>query len=339
MRRSPAWLTIAGLALAVVVFALWAIPSQSYLLLPDRAKPLAEAVDVEGEKPDGDGGGIFYVDIIVRRATLLERMIPRLRDDGELVPASAIVPPGVSEGERREQSRRQMSRSQEIAAAVALRTLGYDVRAKPIGALVAGIVEDAPAVGKLRPTDIIVAVDGEAVRGPADLRRLIGRNEPGERVRLTVRDGDETRRVTLRTIADRRERRRALIGVFTDRLPATDIKLPLDVRIDVGRVGGPSAGLAFALDVVDELGRDVDRGYKIAATGEIELDGTVAPIGGVEQKVIGARRSGVEIFVVPAGENAAAARRHAGDLRVIAVRSFQQALRTLATLPRKRTGA
>ena len=339
MRRSPAWLTIAGLVLAVVVLGLWAVPSESYLLLPDRAKPLQEAVDVEGEKPDGNGGGIFYVDIIVRRATLLERFVPRLRNDGELVPSSAIIPPGVTEGERREQSRRQMSRSQEIAAAVALRALGYEVEAKPIGALIAGIVEDAPAAGKLRPTDVIVAVDGEPVRGPGDLRRLIGRREPGRRVQLTVLDGKRTRRVTLRTIADRRDRGRALIGVFTDRLPAAEITLPLDVDIDVGRVGGPSAGLAFALDVVDELGRDVDRGYNVAATGEIELDGVVAPIGGVEQKVIGARRSGVDVFLVPAGENAAAARRHARNLRIIPVRTFQQALRELATLPRKRVGA
>ena len=105
--------------------------------------------------------------------------------------------------------------------------------------------------------------------------------------------------------------------------------------IDLGGVGGPSAGLAFALDIVEELRGDVDRGLKVAATGEIELDGHVAPIGGVKQKVIGARRSGADVFLVPAGDNAEEARRHAGDLRVIPVESFRQALRALATLPRK----
>lgn len=113
------------------------------------------------------------------------------------------------------------------------------------------------------------------------------------------------------------------------------IRLPISVRIDAGDVGGPSAGLAFALDVLEELGRDVDHGRKVAVTGEIELDGDVLPVGGIEQKTIGARRSEVDVFVVPAGDNAEEARRHAGDLRIVPVRNFQQALRALTTLDRK----
>jgi PDZ domain-containing protein len=99
-------------------------------------------------------------------------------------------------------------------------------------------------------------------------------------------------------------------------------------------VGGPSAGLAFALDLMEELGRDIDHGYRIAATGEIFLDGSVATIGGVKQKTIGARRSGMDLFLVP-GENAAEARRYANGLRIIPVDSFQQALQELATLEPK----
>jgi PDZ domain-containing protein len=86
---------------------------------------------------------------------------------------------------------------------------------------------------------------------------------------------------------------------------------------------------------MEELGRNVDRGYKVAATGEIELDGAIAPIGGAEQKAIGARRAGVDVFLVPAGDNARDARKTAGDMRVIPVETFQQALRELATLPPK----
>ena len=98
-------------------------------------------------------------------------------------------------------------------------------------------------------------------------------------------------------------------------------------------MGGPSAGLAFALDLMEKLGRDVDRGYRVAATGQLDPDGTVEPIGGVKQKTIGARRAHVDVFLVPAGENAREARRYAHGLRIIPVESFRQALRALATLP------
>jgi len=328
-------LLLAGLVLVTLfAAAVWLIPaSDSYLFLPDEAKPLADQVMVEGEKPSPPGG-IYYVEVIVRKASLLEEHLSALRPDGaDLVPEEALVPPGSTFDDRREQNRRLMSRSQEIAAAVALRELGYDVVADPAGARVVAVAGDAPAAGKLDPTDLIVSVDGKTVRTPADLRRLIAEHEPGESVRLGVREGDETRTVEVGTIESPDEKGRPIVGVQVEQ--AADIELPLDVDIDLGNVGGPSAGLAFALDIVEELRGTADRGRKVAATGAIELDGSVTPVGGIKQKVLGARRAGADVFLVPAGDNATEARRHAGDLRVIPVESFRQALRALATLPKK----
>ena len=324
----------AGLTLgAVALGAAWLLPSGSYLILPDRAKPLEEKVQVEGEKPHPPGG-IYYVDVLVRKATLLEELVSGLRPDGaDLVPERALVPPGSSFGERRRQNLRQMDRSQKIAAAVALRELGYDVKADPAGAFVVAVAPDAPADGKLEPTEVIVAVDGSPVKTPEDLRRLIAKHEIGETVRLRVRAGGAARTVELGTVESPLEPGRPIIGVQVEQ--AADIRLPVDVEIDLGGVGGPSAGLAFALDIVEELRRDVDQGYEVAATGEIELDGGVAPVGGVKQKTIGARRAGIDYFLVPAGDNAEVAQRHAGDLRIIPVDNFQQALRKLRTLPEK----
>ena len=137
----------------------------------------------------------------------------------------------------------------------------------------------------------------------------------------------------MRTVAAPDDEKRAIIGVRVSQ--DARIELPVDVRIDLGDVGGPSAGLPFALEVYQELGNDVDRGYRVAATGEIELDGTVVPVGGIKQKTFGVRSSGADVFLVPAGDNAETAQQYAGDLRVIPVESFEQALRVLRTLPEK----
>lgn len=336
MTRFPGRLVLAGLVLlALAAGAMWATPSDTYLFLPDRAKPLAGRVTVQGEKPDGKGG-IYYVDVIVRKASLLEQLLAPLRPGGSTaVPAAALLPPGTSERERNAQNRRQMRQSQRIAAAVALRALGYRVEARPVGAEVVGVDPRLPAGGKLQPTDVVVGVDGKVVRTVADLRRLIAGRRVGAGVRLRVRRGERTLGVTLRTVADPRDRTRPIVGIAVSQ--AADIRLPVKVDIDLGAVGGPSAGLAFALDVMEELGRDVDRGYRVAATGEIELDGSVAPVGALEQKTLGARRAGVDVLLVPAGDNARVARRYADGLRVIAVENFQQALSKLATLPRRRS--
>ena len=251
-------------------------------------------------KKRGGSGGIYYVDVIVRKATLLEELIPALRPEGaDLVPEEALVPPGSSFAERRRQNLRQMDRSEEVAAAVALRELGYDVDAKPEGAQVVAVASDAPAAGKLEPTEVIVAVDGEPVKTPDDLRRLIALHEPGDTVRLRVRAGGATRVEEVGTIESPDEPGRPIVGIQVEQF--ANIKLPIGVEIDLGNVGGPSAGLAFALDVVEEVRGNVDRGLRVAVTGELELDGGVAPIGGVKQKVIGARRSGADVFIVPAG--------------------------------------
>ena len=133
----------------------------------------------------------------------------------------------------------------------------------------------------------------------------------------------------MRTVESPQLPGRAIIGIRVAQ--AADIKLPLKVKIDLAGVGGPSAGLPFALDVLQELGTNVDRGQRVVATGEMALDGTIEPIGGVKQKTFGARAAHADVFLVPAGDNAAEARRYAGNLRIIPVENFQQALSALRT--------
>jgi PDZ domain-containing protein len=180
---------------------------------------------------------------------------------------------------------------------------------------------------------VIVRAGGQPVRTPAALVEAIGKVSPGETVQLRVRRDGKLVDRTVKTVAAPDDDARAIIGIRVSQ--DANIRLPRDVDIDLGDVGGASAGLPFALEVYQQLGRDVDRGLRVAATGEIQLDGSVGPVGGIKQKTVGVRRSGADVFLVPAGENASTARRYAGTMRVVPVESFRQALRVLKTLPQK----
>jgi PDZ domain-containing protein len=281
-------------------------------------------VSVPDENTTSAEGGIYMVDILVRRASLFERIFPQVYGDAELVPQEVVNPAGLSERERKQESLSEMSVSQQIAIAVALENLGHDV--DPLGAEVVRILPDAPAEGKLEVGDVIVGLKGEKVSSPDELIRLMRRHRPGTPVRLTVRRKGRELDLVVGTRAAGGDERRAVVGVQIQ----PEFRFPVGIRIDARNIGGPSAGLAFALDIVDELGDDLDRGRRVVVTGTLDLDGTVGAIGGIEQKTVGARLVDADLFLVPAG-NAADARSNAEGLEIVAVSTFEEALAALAT--------
>jgi PDZ domain-containing protein len=321
--------------LLVTAGALWLAPSNDYILLPDRAHPVAPLVRVQGGHEPHGPGEIFFVDVFERRASELESLFPFIHSGATLVPAKLLVPPGESDQAARQADLRAMQVSQQTAAAVALRRLGYHVVAKPSGVVVAAIETTSHANGVLHPGDVIVSVNGVSTPAIPQLRRQIDKLKPGDTVTLRVLRADQTMVVSVKTIADPLRKGRAIVGFTPDQ--AAKIKLPVNVEIDAGNVGGPSAGLAFTLEVLAELGHDPTHGYKVAATGQINLDGSVSAIGGVKQKTFGVKQAGADVFLVPADEgNAAEAERYAGSLKIIPVTSVAQAIRALAKLPPKR---
>ncbi len=327
---TPARLLLTGLALLAIFFALLVLPSDEYIFLPDPAHPVAPLVSVAGGH-DPKRGGVYFVDVVVRKATLLERIIGgSLHGGADLYPAQAIDPPGVNDAQRHRLDLQDMQRSQQVAAAVALRAAGKNVVMRPVGALIGFVQQGFPAFKKLVPGDVIVAVDKKPVRTLHDVFVRMSAHKPGDTVAFTVRRAKNTLIEKLTTTGiGKGKARRAIVGISLE--PALDIHLPLKVRIDAGNVGGPSAGVAFALEVMEQLGRDVVHGKRIAATGEIRPDGSIGPIGGIKQKTIGARQAHVDAFLVPAGDNAREARKYAHGLPIIPVETFPQALRALAT--------
>lgn len=337
IRHLSPWRVVGPLAalFVLVLVLLYLVPSgdfpgqaSEYILLPDVAHPVSPLVQVQGAHP-AKSGVLYFVDVLERRASTLEALFPSLRPHSTLVPANEIVPPCASPAQAEAAAIQEMSFSQRVAAAVALRRLGYHVVVKPTGVVVSQLIAGTHAPCNLQPMDVVVAVDGTPTPTPTALHDALGKVHPGAVVKLRVRRAGRTITVPIQTVP---EDGRALVGFVPDQ--SASIKLPIKVAIDTSGIGGPSAGLAFTLEVMQKLGRNVLHGHKVAATGEMELNGQVAPIGGIKQKTYGVRQAGADVFLVPAGQNARDARRYAGPVRIIPVHNIGQALRALATLPR-----
>lgn len=334
---TPRRLLTAGLVLLVAVVAVLLFKKSDRLLeVPDAAHALSGVVSIPSSKPQSDPGGIYYVDVLVQRASLLQATFPFTRPEGsDLIPEEAFVPSGLTYQQQIKLEAENMKVSQQKAAVVALRALGYKVPAREAGVRVIDVERRSHAYGVLRARDVVVGADGKAVRNRADLFDVMSKHRVGDVVRIAVLRGRKRQTLRIRTVADTNDPKRPIIGFIP--FETLKARLPFDVNFDLNRdVGGPSAGLAFALEVMEARGRDVDHGLKIAATGEIGLDGKIGSVGGVKQKTIGARQTQVDAFLVPVdGDNAKEARRYAHGLRIIPVKTFQQALRALATLARK----
>ena len=317
-------LAVGFVGLGIVAGALRLLPSSYYIFLPDPALSADAVVHVPGEKRGREKGGIYFLEVHIRKATMFERLFPGLRKGASLYSARDYNPNKLSSRTLHEIGLDQMSASQVVAIAVALRSLGYDVPEK--GADVVAVRSGYPAAGRLHVGDVITAARGIPVTSPDELANAMELVMPGQTVSLRLLRKGKLRNLALATKAAPGEPSRAIFGITVQ----PKLAFPLDIRINAGNIGGPSAGLAFALDVVDELDGDLDRGRKVAVTGELELDGTVDPIGGIKQKTFGARESGASVFIVPE-ENAAEARRYADGLTIVAVTSFRQALSYLKT--------
>ncbi len=326
--------------LVLTLVILIRIPSGKYLLLVDGAHPVAPLVQVQGAQP-ADSGSLYFVDVKEQQASELDLFLSQhrltrslfswLHPHASFIPAGDIVAPCSTAAQAEDVSLQEMSFSQHVAAAVALRKLGYHVVVKPTGVVVSQLIPHTHAICNLQPEDVVVAVDGKPTLTEPALHDALGHVQPGAVVKLRIQRGGRTLTVPVRTVEDPATGR-ALVGFVPDQ--AATFKLPLRVAIDSNGIGGPSAGLAFTLEVMQQLGRNVLHGHKVAATGEMELNGAVGPIGGIKQKTYGVRQAGADVFLVPAGQNARDARRYAGPLKIIPVRSLDQALHALATPPK-----
>jgi PDZ domain-containing protein len=247
-----------------------------------------------------------------------------------LTPHTAVVPeqelftPGQTEQQVVQQDTQQMVSSQQTATAAALCVLGIHVTATDT---IVATEPKMPASGVLRRGDVITAVDGKPVSCHAGAGDLIRLRRPGAAVDLAIRRGGVIKQVRLKTASIRGE---AVVGVNVQE----SFSFPFKIKIDVGDIGGPSAGLMFALGIADKLtpGGNLTGGKFIAGTGEISADGTVSPIGGIQQKMAGARSAGATVFLSPAADCADAVGAVPAGMRLVKVSTLGGAMKALAAL-------
>jgi Lon-like protease len=320
----------APLLLAATLAALlaWA-PSGYYVITPGGSYDVGERLEIpEGHRQEM--GQLAFTAVYAREGSWARVLEAGLDRTAVVVPAEQVRPPGVSPAELSEINRRLIEESKSIAAVVALRAAGYDARVTGQGAEVNRVLEGMPVDGVLRPGDVIVAVDDQPVQTAVEVIEAARRHQVGDQVRLGIIRDDRREDVVVGTRASAEEPGRPVIGAAIS-TRAFDVDLPFPVEIDTENVGGPSAGLMFALGILDAVTDGVlTRGHPVAGTGTIAVDGTVGPIGGAAQKVVAAERDGAEVFLVPR-ENYEDARAQARSAHVVAVDRFADAVRYLCS--------
>ena len=336
-RRTTASLLAVGLLFVLVVMAArLSVPYVTVspgptvdVLGEERGKPI---VTVDGRRTYDTSGELRLTTVSVTNPdaelSLLEAMWAWMREDQDVLPVEVMYPKDSTAEQERAQSAAQMVSSQDTAVAVALTELGYELTTH---AEVTGVSPGGPSEGKLKPRDRIESIDDRPVTEVEGLLETLDEVRPGEAVEIGVRRGGERRTFEITTEAADDEPDRAVIGI----LVGTGYQFPFDVRVGIDEsIGGPSAGLVFALSVYDTLTPgSLTGGAVVAGTGTIAPDGSVGPIGGIREKIIGAVDAGAKLFLVPPDncETALTAPVDPETIRLVRAETMKSAVAALET--------
>jgi PDZ domain-containing protein len=324
-RRIPVVLIIVALLLAGFF-----IRTDYILVQPGEAQDLREMVAVEGAD-QADRGKFFLVTVAQQQANLWLLLYGYLHPDIEVQRYSRVIPSGMQEQEYRQLLEQWMRESKSTAQVIALRRAGYDVEIISEGVVVADFLERSPSKGILKKGDLITAVDGNKTALAGEVVSAVQQRQAGDPVELTVQRDSGELNLTVTTAPHPDDPKLAALGVYISTLEWEPV-LPLRIEMETGNIAGPSAGLMFVLEILNQLQPgDLSGGHLIAGTGTIDVSENVGPIGGVYQKVIAAERAGATYFLVPE-ENYEEAKTAAKKVRLVPLKTLQEALDFLDSL-------
>src|SRR4051812_22664917 len=346
MPRRRWWIPLIALAVVLSVGVIGAsyvgVPYVAYA--PGDARSTSSRVEIKGAQTYPVDGQVLFVTVGTPRLSALGWLVGKLDSSKVDIYTEKQVFGDQTEQENRKENLQLMTYSKDFAAYVALRKLGYSVSVADGGVVVDSLclaqaqdgtcTQQSPVASLLHPQDIITAVDGTPINVVPDLPAALSGKQVGDTINLTFKRGDQVITHPTQLIAS--SDGRAIIGFVPNPSPPDTIKFvfPFEAQIDSGQIGGPSAGLAFALALLDTLTPgDLTGGVEVAATGTISPGGVVGPIGGLKQKTIAVMRTGAKVFLVPASEVAEAQEAAKGsDLKIVGVSTLDEALTALAAL-------
>lgn len=345
MKKWGIWLGL--IALALFLF----YPLDYYISKPGGAYELSPIVEVKEQDPD-DEGEFRLLTIALSKATPATFLYQLWRDPEHLMEANQIRREDEDDEAYEVRQLKLMSNSQINAIQVAYEQTGNDYTVTNNGLFIYSVMKGSPADGELNPGDRIIKVEGNADVSETALKDLLLTKQVGDSLGLTVqRDGKEREiTITLGSIPEIPDRPAIGISYQQDQKVTTE----RDVVFQSDEIGGPSAGLMFTLEIMNQLlAEDLTKGYRIAGTGEILQDGTVGRIGGVDLKVVAAADEEVDFMFAPDDEisedilaenpeletNYQTAVRVAEeknlDIKIIPVKTIEDALEYLEKLPPK----
>ncbi len=332
----------------VVALGKWQI--SEYAITPGNATPVAPLVKVQGVATNPHVDKIMLVDVYLSSLNVWQWVRLHFASHVQFIPANELVDPGIPDDELGPQGFQEMSDSKQAAEVAAFRALGWKITGTPTGTIINGVVAPSPArTANLKVGDEIVAVNGKPVRTNCALISMVHSLAPGTVLQLKVErakispsgvitlDSPSTVHVTTGKVphalgptgcAGVTGPNRSWLGITIE--DGTTYVLPAKVSINTTDIGGPSAGLAMTLTLIDKLSRGSLTGHQvIAASGTMAVNGAVGDVGGVAEKTVAAQRAGATIFFVPQVEVATAKSAAGPGLRIVGVTSLQQVLTDL----------
>jgi Lon-like protease len=282
------------IALLMIAGIFYSLPY--YVSKPGIAKELAPIIQVEDRK---EGKGSFMLTTVrMGKANIYSYAEAKLFDYVELYPVDAILHETETQDEYNARQLHMMAGSKLNAIEVAYKEAGYPVEYEYKGVYVVQVIPDMPAEGKLLPGDRIIEVDSQKFASSESFIEYVGSKKAGNHVELTIKRNNKTEKVKVTLQAFQEDPKKVGIGISL--VDDKEIIVNPKVTVKTDEIGGPSAGLMFALEIYDQLmEEDFTKGYKIAGTGTIDSKGAVGPIGGIDQKIVAADKAGAEIFFAP----------------------------------------